>query len=112
MVTDGSPARSPGRATFRPLGLTARATNCVANAVVVFPDGTIHTHALHGNSEVRAAQKQIVQFKALAGTAAPETIKTDAGHAARLQQLQELREAGLLSQEEYDAKRAEIIASI
>jgi hypothetical protein len=67
---------------------------------------------VHGSSEIRVAQKQIMQFNTLAGTAAPEISKMNAGHAARLRELQELWEAGLLSQEEYDAKRAEIIASI
>jgi hypothetical protein len=36
----------------------------------------------------------------------------DPGHVVKLQNLRELREAGLLSQEEYTAKRAEIIASL
>jgi membrane protease subunit (stomatin/prohibitin family) len=73
--------------------------------------GTVHTYGLNGNSEVREAQKQVVQFNALARSA-PETTKTDNDLTARLQKLQELREAGMLSQEEYDTKRAEIIASI
>jgi hypothetical protein len=36
----------------------------------------------------------------------------DPGHVVRLQNLQEVQEAGLLSGEEYPAKRAEIIASL
>lgn len=112
MVTDGSQAWSPGRAMFLPLALGGLATKTMADAAVVFGDGTVHTYALNGNSEVREAQKQIVQFNALAGTAAPEVTKRDNEQAARLQKLQELREAGLLSHEEYDAKRTEIIASI
>jgi hypothetical protein len=111
MVTDGSPGGSPGHEVFWPLSLTAGTTETVANAVIVFPDGTVHAHPLHGSSEIRAAQKQVMQFSELAGTAAPE-ISKNAGHAARLRELQELWEAGLLSQQEYDAKRAEIIASI
>ena len=113
MVTDGLQVRSRDRAMFLPLAPAALATKAMANAAVVFPDGTVHARALHGNSEVREAQKQVGQFNALAGTAAPPgTAGMDAGHVARLQNLQELREAGLMSQEDYDAKRAEIIASL
>jgi hypothetical protein len=112
MITDGSQGRSPGHAVFWPLSLTAGTTETVASAVIVFPDGIVHAHPLHGSSEVHAAQEQVMQFNVLAGTAAPEISKTNAGHAARLRELQELWEAGLLNQEEYDAKRAEIIASI
>lgn len=112
MVTDGSQGRSPGHAVFWPLSLTAGTTETVANAVIVFPDGTVHAYTLHGSSDIRAAQKQAGQFNTLAGTAVPEISRMNAGHAARLRELQELWEAGLLSQEEYDAKRAEIIASI
>ena len=112
MVTDGSQERSPGHAVFWPLSLTAGATETVANAVIVFPDGTVHAHPLHGSSEIRAAHKQAMQFSTLAGTAAPQISRMNAGRAARLRELRELWESGLLSQEEYDAKRAEIIASI
>ena len=112
MVTDGSPGRGPGHAEFWPLSLTGGSTEAVASAVIVFPAGTVHVHPLHDSGEIRAAQKQIMQFNTLAGTAAPEISPMNAGRAARLRELQELWEAGLLSQEEYDAKRAEIIASI
>jgi len=112
MVTDGSPGGGPGHAVFWPLSLTAGYAETVANAVIVFPDGTVHAHPLHGSGAIRAAQNQVTQFNTLAGTAAPEISTMNAGHAARLRELQELWEAGLLSQQEYDAKRAEIIASI
>src|SRR5215471_21287849 len=69
MVTDGSHIRINGRAMLLPLALTALATMTMADAAVVFPDGTVHAHALHGNSEVCAAQKQVVRFNALAGAA-------------------------------------------
>jgi len=112
MVTDGSYGHGPGHAVFRPLSLTAGTTETVANAVIVFPSGTVHAHPLHGSGEIGAAQQQVMQFNTLAGTAAPEISTMNAGHAARLRELQELWEAGLLSQAEYEAKRAEIIASI
>ncbi len=112
MVTDGSQAWSPGRAMFLPIGLTGLATKTVAHAAVVFPDGTVHTAALDGNSAVRDAQLQVVQFNALAGAHAPGAANTESDPAIRLRKLQELRDAGLLSQEEYETKRAEVIQSI
>jgi hypothetical protein len=119
MVTEGAQAWSPGRAMFLPIGLAGLATKTVADAAVVFPDGTVHPRALNGNAEVREAQKQTVEFNARSGVPQPEaTVSAPAAtgmgddHAARLRKLQELRDAGLLSPEEYEAKRAEIIASI
>jgi len=111
MVTDGLQVRSHGRAMFLPLALTALAVKTTADAAVVFPDGTVHARALHGNHEICKAQKQAARFNALAGAAAPGTTEMNAGHVTRLQNLQELWEAGLLSQQEYDTRRAEIIAS-
>lgn len=113
MVTDGAQAWSPGRAMFLPIALAGLATKTQADAAVVFPDGTVHTIALDGNTAVRAAQKDVVQFNALAGVAArPETTPTDSDPATRLRQLQELRDADLLTQEEYEAKRTEIINTL
>jgi hypothetical protein len=113
MVTDGSQAWSPGRAMFLPVGLTGLATKTKADAAVVFPDGTAHTSPLDGNYAVREAQKQVVQFNALAGAVAPAPADTaDSDPATRLRKLQELLDAGLLRQEEYETKRAEIISQL
>jgi len=110
MVTDGPQGR--GRLALLPLAATALDTRTAADAAVVFPDGTVHVRALYGHMEIRKAQRHVARFNALADAAAPEAAKVDPGHAVRLQNLQELREAGLLSREEYAAKRAEIIASL
>ena len=112
MVTDGPQVPSNGRSVLLPLAAAALDTKTVADAAVVFPDGTVHIHPLCANSEVRKAQSQAARFNALAGTAAPEITKMDPGHVVKLQNLRELQEAGLLSQEEYAVKRAEIIASL
>jgi putative oligomerization/nucleic acid binding protein len=112
IVTDGSQAWSPGRAMFMPIGLTGLATKTKADAVVAFPDGTVHTVPLDGNTAVREAQKQTVQFNALAGASAPAAPETGSDPAVKLRKLQELRDAGLLTQEEYETKRAEVISSI
>ena len=107
MVTDGPQAWSPGRAMFLPIALTGLATKTVADAAVVFPDGTVHTASLNGNPAVREAQTQVVQFNALAGAATPATTETGTDPAVRLRKLQELRDADLLTQDEYDTKRAD-----
>jgi len=112
MVTDGPQVPRYGRSVLLPLAATSLDAKIVADAAVVFPDGTAHIHALCGNTEIRKAQKQVARFNVLAGTAAPEPTNMDPGHVVKLQNLQGLREAGLLSWEEYAAKRAEIIASL
>jgi hypothetical protein len=112
VVTDGSQAWSPGRAMFLPIGLTGLATKTKADAVVVLADGTVHTMALDGNNAVREAQKQAVQFNALAGASAPAATELGSDPGAKLRKLQELRDAGLLTQHEYEIKRAEVINSI
>jgi hypothetical protein len=112
MVTDGAQAWSPGRAMFLPVGLTGLATKTKADAAVVFPDGTVHTVALDGNNAVREAQKQVVQFNALAGASAVAATETGGDAAAKLRKIQELRDAGVLTQEEYETKRARVIDSI
>ncbi len=112
VVTDGSQAWSPGRAMFLPVSLTGLATKTKADAVVIFADGTFRTVALDGNNAVREAQKQAVQFNALAGASAPVARERGSDPAAKLRKLQELRDAGLLTQDEYEKKRAEVIDSI
>jgi len=81
-------------------------------AAAVSPDGTVHTHTLNNNAEGHERQKQAVQINALAATASPVAPKADNEQAGRLRKLQELQEAGLLNQGEYEDKRAEIISSI
>jgi hypothetical protein len=112
VVTDGSQAWSPGRAMFMPIGLAGLATKTKADGVVIFADGTTHTAVLDGNAAVREAQKQAVQFNALAGVSAPAAVRDEGDPAAKLRKLQELRDAGLLTQEEYEMKRGEVIDSI
>ena len=113
MVTDGSQAWSPGRAMFLPIAFAGLATKTKADAAVVFPDGTVHTTSLDDNFAVREAQRQVVQFNGLAGgAAAPAATEIGSDPVVRLLKLRELREAGLLAEEEYEMKRAEIIGSI
>jgi Short C-terminal domain len=113
MVTDGSQAWSPGRAMFLPIALTGLATKTKADAAVVFLDGTVRMSALDGNYAVREAQKQVVQFNAMASAATPAAApETSSDPATRLRKLQELLDAGLLTQDEYEAKRTEVINSI
>jgi hypothetical protein len=112
VVTDGSQAWSPGRAMFLPIGLAGLATKTKADAVIVFADGTFHSVTLDGNNVVREAQKQAVQFNALAGASAPAASERESDPAVKLRKLQELRDAGLITLDEYESKRAEVINSI
>jgi Short C-terminal domain len=112
-VTDGTSAFSLGKALVMPAATAALARKETADALIVFADGTVHSAGLDGSRAVRDARKQSVEFNALAG--APGLSVTDDGStdtAARLRKLQDLLAAGLLSQEEYDAKRAQVIESI
>lgn len=114
-VTDGSQAWSPGRAMLMPIALAPLATKTQADAVVVFRDGTVHTAALDGNYAVRLAQREAAEFNALAMAAdnlARQSAGSDGDPANRLRKLDELRTAGLLTEEEYAAKRAEIIDTL
>jgi hypothetical protein len=114
VVTDGSQAWSPGRAMFMPIALAGLATKTMAHAVVIFADGTVHAQALDGNAPVRQAQLDAVKFNALVSALAIPSQAPDAGSdpTDRLRKLRELLEAELITQEEYDAKRAAIIDAI
>jgi hypothetical protein len=111
-VTDGTPAFSPAKAMIMPLATAALARKETADAMIVFADGTVHSVALDGSSAVRQARKECVQFNARASTATSVVPASHGDSASRLQKLQELRDSGLLSQQEYEAKRAEVIDSI
>jgi Short C-terminal domain len=111
-VTGGTSAFSWGKAAVMPLATAPLARKETADAMVVFADGTVHTNGLDGSNLVREARKQAVQFNALAGTASSPAQEASSDPAAKLRKLQELLDAGLLSQEEYEAKRAQIISSI
>lgn len=67
---------------------------------------------LDGNNAVREAQRQVVQFDAHARASVPVATEHGSDPAARLRKLQELRDVGLLTQEEYETKRTEVINSI
>jgi hypothetical protein len=112
MVTDGAQAWSPGRAMFMPVSFAGLATKTKADAAVVFSDGSVHLTSLDGNNAVREAQREVVQFNALAAAVAPAPPAAVSDPAVRLRKLQELRDTGLMTQDEYEAKRAEIINSI
>lgn len=110
-LTDGSQAWSPARALFLPVGLAGLATNTKAAAFVIFADRTYHETALNGNAAVRAAQAEAVKFNLMAGTSVPPAQQQDDA-AAILRNLVSLHDEGLLTDEEFAAKRAEVIARI
>jgi hypothetical protein len=76
---------------------------------VIFADGTYHETTLNGNAVVRAAQAEAVKFNLMAGASAPVVQKQD-DVAAVLHKLASLHDEGLLTDEEFTAKRAEVIA--
>jgi hypothetical protein len=110
-VTNGSQAWSPGRALFMPVGLAGLATKTKAAAFVIFTDGKYHEVELNGNAVVRDAQTQAVKFNLLAATPTPPVQQQD-DVAAILRKLASLHDEGLLTDDEFAAKRAEVIARI
>jgi hypothetical protein len=110
-LTDGSQAWSPGRAIFLPVGLAGLATKTKAVAFVIFADGKYHETALDGNAAVRAAQAEAVKFNLIAAIPTPPAQQQD-DVAAILRKLASLHDEGLLTDDEFAAKRAEVIARI
>jgi hypothetical protein len=110
-LTDGSQAWSPGRAFFMPVGLAGLATKTKAAAFVIFADGKYHETELDGNAAVRDAQAQAVKFNLLAAIPTPPVQQQD-DIEATLRKLASLRDEGLLTADEFAAKRAEVIARI
>jgi Short C-terminal domain len=96
---------------FLPVGLTGLATKTRATAFVIFAGGTYHETALDGNAAVRAAQAEAVKFNLMAGAPAPPA-QQQGDVAAVLRKLASLHDEGLLTDEEFAAKRAEVIARI
>jgi hypothetical protein len=110
-LTDGSQAWSPGRALFMPVGLAGLATKTKAVAFVIFADGKYRETGLNGNAAVRDAQAQAVKFNLLAAAPAPSAQQQDDAGAV-LRKLASLHSEGLLTDDEFAAKRAEVIARI
>jgi hypothetical protein len=112
VVTDGTQAFSLGKAALMPLATAPLARKETADAMVTFADGMVHSCPLDGSHAVRDARRQCVEFNALAGAAAGPSAPRADDAAGRLRQLAELLDEGLVSQAEYDRKRAAIIDSI
>jgi hypothetical protein len=110
-MTNGSQAWSPGRALFMPVGLAGLATKTKAAVFVIFADGKYHETELNGNAAVRDAQAQAVKFNLLAAAPALPVQQQDDVEAI-LRKLASLHDKGLLTDDEFAAKRAEVIARI
>jgi len=112
-LTDGSQAWSPGRAAFLPIGLAGLATKTKATAFVIFADGTYHQTELNDNRSVRDAQAEAIRFNLMAGTLREQSDDTPREDVATtLRNLASLHHEGLLTDEEYAAKHAEVIGRI
>lgn len=87
-----------------------------AVAFVIFPNGKLHEKNLDGTAAIRAAQRDAMRFNTLAGsveTPAPAAAQPPPPTASeRLAEVTRLHDAGLLTDEEYQVKRAEIISQL
>ncbi len=87
-----------------------------AVAFVSFVDGIVHERKLDGNMAIRSAQRDAVKFNAMVAASQPaqEPQSPAAPRAAtdRLAEVTCMHDDGLLTDEEYQAKRAEIIGEI
>jgi Short C-terminal domain len=89
-----------------------------AVAFVVCANGKVHERKLDGTAAIRAAQRDAVKFNVLAGPAAApgpaqaQPLPSPPTAGERLAEVTRLHDAGLLTDEEYQAKRAEIIGQL
>lgn len=87
-----------------------------AVAFVVCGNGKFHENKLDGTGAIRAAQRDALKFNALVGSASAPVMPQPASNPPtpreRLVELTRLHEEGLLTDEEYQAKRAEIISQL
>ena len=112
-LTDRHQAWSPGRAMLLPIGMAGLATRTRATAFVIFPDGRYHERALDGSKAVETAQIEALKFNLLASPPAAQPAQpAQEDTAATLRKLASLHDEGLLTDEEYAAKRAEVIARL
>ena len=86
-------------------------------AFVVCANGNFHEHKLDGTSAILAGRRDAARFNVLAGpevAPAPPSAQRPAlrAPAERLAEVSRLHDHGLLTDEEYEAKRAEIISEL
>jgi hypothetical protein len=105
-------------AVFGPLALApGLLRKSKAVAFVVCANGKVHERKLNGTAAIRAAQRDAVKFNVFAGSAtapAPVPAQPPSPPTAgeRLAEVTRLHNEGLLTDEEYQAKRAEIIRQL
>ena len=102
-------------AVFGPLALApGLLRKSKAVAFVVCTNGKLHEKKLDGTTAIRNAQRDVMRFNALAGPAeasAPEPPQPPTP-SERLAEVTRLHEEDLLTEEEYQTKRAEIISQL
>jgi hypothetical protein len=95
----------------------------VAVAIIVFPDGSAHQHRLDGAGAVQQAQAAAVTFNAMAQAAAGQASPIAGEDVARLHEdgqasafvadeirkLADLRASGILTDEEFEAKKQQLL---
>jgi hypothetical protein len=89
------------------------AGRAVAVAVVAFTDGSAHSSVVRSNRNVLDAQLEATRFNQLARAAtATPSAELSGDPMDRLRKLLELLDAGLLTEQEYEARRLTIIDSL
>jgi hypothetical protein len=87
-----------------------------AVAFVACVNGKLHEKKLDGTAAIRAAQRDAVRFNALTGSASAPVLAQPASKpptpGERLAEVTRLHNEGLLTDEEYQAKRTEIISQL
>ena len=83
-------------------------------AFVVCTNGRFHEKKLDGTAAIRAAQRDAVKLNALLGPASAAASAQPASLTPRerLKDLANLHDDGLLTDEEYESKRTEIISQL
>ena len=113
-ITEITQAFSPGKALVMPIALTPLARKDTAEVLNTFTSGATRTIPLDSSQQVRDARKQVVEFNTFVKTHTGNGESASAGPdpAERLAEVARLHDAGLLTDEEYTAKRAEIISQL
>ncbi len=90
------------------------AGRAAAVAVVAFTDGTVHPSVVRSRRNVLDAQLEATRFNQLArtATAAPGAEMMSGDPMDRPRKLLELLDSGLLTEQEYEARRLTIIDSL
>jgi hypothetical protein len=96
-----------------PVAIARAAGRATAVGMVAFADGTAHSSVVRSTRNVLDAQVEATRFNQLArGAAAAPGAEMSGDPMDRLRKLLELLDAGLLTEQEYEARRLTIVDSL